>query len=219
MLSARLSRTNETKKKQEELRGLAANLALLQAAGLANFSHLAQPYQTAAPQLSQAPSEPTTFGFSFDALGASAAPAAAPAASASVSSASSARNHHLPPEYLGAFMASSAAESSLSPFRSDGSSILMLMDSEATDNYLDPALTPGVRAHMRDIEDLRIRLPIIAAGQHVFHGVTTGVLFGMVADDSGHDRQVSFRVVLVPGLGTNLFSVTAALSNGVASPF
>ena len=108
---------------------------------------------------------------------------------------------------------------SLAPFRSDGPSILMLVDSGATDNYLDPALTPGVRAHMRYIEDLRIPLPIIAAGQHVLHGVTTGVLFVTVADDSGYDRQVSFRVVLVPGLGTNPFSVTAALSNGAASLF
>ena len=62
---------------------------------------------------------------------------------------------------------------------------------------------------MRDIEDLRIPLPIIATGQHVLHDVTTGVLFGTVADDSGHDKQVSFRVVLVPGLGTNLVSVTS----------
>ncbi|CAB1113015.1 unnamed protein product [Ectocarpus sp. CCAP 1310/34] len=217
------------KKKQEELQGLAANLALLQAAGPANFAHLgsahlAQPFQAAAPQAaapqaSQAPSEPTTFGFSFNALGASAAPAASQAASASASSASPARDHHLPSGYFGAFMASFAEETSPALPRSDGSSILMLVDSGATDNYLDPALTPGVRAHMRDIEDLRIPLPIITAGQHVLHGVTTGVLFGTVTDDSGQDRQVSFRVVLVPGLGTNLFSVTAALSNGVASLF
>ena len=154
------------------------NLALLEAAGLANFSHLAQPFQAAAPQASQAPSEPTTFGFSFNALGASAAPAASPAAA---SSASSARDHHLPSEYFDAFMASSAAVSSLAPFHSDGSSILILVDSGAKDNYLDPALTPGVRVHMRDIADLRIPLPIIAGGQHVLHGVTTGVLFGTVA--------------------------------------
>ena len=87
----------------------------------------------------------------------------------------------------------------------------MLVDGGATDNYQDPAFTPGVRAHMRDIEDVRIPLPIIAAGQHVLHGVTTGVLFGTVADDSDHDREVSLRVAFAPGLGTNLASVTAAL--------
>ena len=36
---------------------------------------------------------------------------------------------------------------------------------------------------------------------------------------AGRTGKFSFRVVLVPGLGTNLFSVTAALSNGVASLF
>ena len=101
---------NRNKKKQKKLRGLATNLALLQAAGLANFSHLAQPFQAAAPQASQAPSEPTTFGFFFNALGASAAPATVPAASASASSASSVRDHHLPSEYFSAFMTFSAAE-------------------------------------------------------------------------------------------------------------
>ena len=101
---------NRNKKKQKELRGLTANLALLQAAGLANFSNLAQPFQAAAPQASQAPSEPTTFGFFFNALGASAAPATVPAASASASSASSVRDHHLPSEYFSAFMTFSAAE-------------------------------------------------------------------------------------------------------------
>ena len=85
----------------------------------------------------------------------------------------------------------------------------MLVDSGASENHVDPSFTPGVRAHMRDNEDLRIPLPIIATGQHVLHGVTTGFLFGKVADDGGHDRQVSFRVVLVPGLGTNLVSVTS----------
>ena len=110
---------NRNKKKQEELRGLAANLTLLQVAGLANFSYLVHPFLAAAPQTSQTPSEPTTFGFSFNALGASAAPAASAAASASALSASSARDHHLPSEYFGASMASSAAESALALFRSD----------------------------------------------------------------------------------------------------
>ena len=38
---------------------------------------------------------------------------------------------------------------------------------------------------MRDIDDLRTPLPIITAGRHVLHGVTTGVLFGTVTDDAG----------------------------------
>ena len=210
---------NRYTRKQEEIRGLAGNLALLRAAGLTNFFHSAQPFQAASPKASQAPSEPATFEFSFNAFGASAAAAASPAASAPVSSVFSARDHHLPFEYFGAFISSPAAELSVAPFRLDGSPIPKVVDTGVTDNYLSPALTICVRAHMRDIEDVRIPLPIVATGQHVLHKVTTGVIFGTVDDDSGNDRQVSFRVVYVPELGTNLFSVTAALSNGVASIF
>lgn len=95
----------------------------------------------------------------------------------------------------------------------------MIVDSGATDNYLDPALIPGLRTHMDDVEDLRVPHTIVAAGHHLLQGVATGTIFGTVADDRGNDRQVSFRVVLVPGLGTNLFSVTAAMSKGVATLF
>ena len=190
-VQCRDQRDNRNKKKQEELRGLPANLALIQAAGMANFSHLAQPVQATAPQASQASSEPTTFGFSFNALGASAAPDSSPAASASASSASSARDHHSPSQYLGALMASSAAESSLAHFRSDGSSILMLVDSGATEYYLNVALTPGVRAHMRDIEDFRIPLPIIAAGQHILHGGFSSARSPSTAATTGKFPSVS----------------------------
>ncbi|CAB1104785.1 unnamed protein product [Ectocarpus sp. CCAP 1310/34] len=224
--------------KQKELEGLAANLATLPSAGHANFlqlsnigsAHLAQSSPTVAQQ---APSEPTSFGFSFNALGTSlaeatsssassqpppAASAATQAAPASASSTSSAQDHRLPSGFFGAFMATHA-ELSLAPFRSDGSSIRMVVDSGATDNYLDPGLTPGLRAHMRDVEHLRVPHTIVAAGQHVLKGVTTGTIFGAVTDDNGNDRHVSFRVILVPGLGTNLFSVTLAMLKGMATLF
>lgn len=221
--------------KQKELQGLVANLALLHTAGQVNLpsigaAHLAQSVPATAPP---APAVSPSIGFSFSTQGvspAAAAPssafsqtpsqasAATPAAPASVSSASPAQDHRLPSGFFGAFMAT-PAEMSLAPFRSDGSCIRMVVDSGATDNYLDPALTPGLRAHMCDVEDLQVPHTIVAAGQHLLKGVTTGTIFGAVTDDSGNDRSVSFRVVLVPGLGTNLFSVTAAMQKGVATLF
>ena len=38
----------------------------------------------------------------------------------------------------------------------------MVMDSAATDNYVDPALTPGLRAYMRDVEELRAPHTIVS---------------------------------------------------------
>ncbi|CAB1110628.1 unnamed protein product [Ectocarpus sp. CCAP 1310/34] len=224
--------------KQKELEGLAANLALLQSVGHTNFLQLsnigsAQLAQSSPTVAQQAPSEPTSFGFSFNALGTSlaeatsssassqpppAASAATQAAPASASSTSRAQDYRLPSRFFGAFMATHA-ELSLAPFRSDGSSIRMVVDSGATDNYLDPGLTPGLRAHMRDVEHLRVPHTIVAAGQHVLKGVTTGTIFGAVTDDNGNDRHVSLRVILVSGLGTNLFSVTLAMLKGVATLF
>ena len=111
------------------------------------------------------------------------------------------------------------AEMSLAPFLSDGSFISMVVDSGATDNYVDPALTPGLRAYMCDVEELRVPHTIVAAGQNLLQGVTTETICGAVTDDSGNDRLISFRVIVVPGLGTNLFSVTAAMLKRVEKLF
>ena len=49
------------------------------------------------------------------------------------------------------------AELSLAPFLSDRSFISMVVDSGATDNYVGPALAPGLRAYMRDVENFGSR--------------------------------------------------------------
>ena len=60
----------------------------------------------------------------------------------------------------------------------------MVVDSGATNNYLDHALTPRVRAQMCDVEDLQVLYTIVAAGQHLLKGVTTGAIFDAVTDDN-----------------------------------
>ena len=219
--------------KEMELQGLAANLALLHSAGQVNLpnigsAHLAQSTPATAPQ---APAAPTSFGFSFSAQRAppaastsssafsqapAAVSAATPAALSSIFSASPAQDNPLPQGLFGVFMAT-PADMPLAPFLLDGSCIRMVVDIGATNNYLNPALTPGARAHMCDVEELQVPHTIVAAGQHLLKGVTTGTIFGTVTDDNGNDRRVFFRVVLVPDLGTNLFSVTAAMQKGVAT--
>ena len=176
---------------------MAANLALLQSAAQANFSnpgsaHLAQ----SSPVAPQAPTEATSYGFYLSALGASLAEAASPAAPSSTSSESPKQDHHLPSGFFGAFMAT-PAELSLAPFHSDGSSIRMVVDSGGTDNFLDPELTPGVRARMPDIEILSVPKTIVAADKHLLKGVETGIIFGAVTDNCGNALHVSFRLSLI----------------------
>ena len=41
--------------------------------------------------------------------------------------------------------------------------------------------------------------------EHVFKSVATRIVQGTVTDDGGGKRQLSFDVVVVPGMGSNLF--------------
>ena len=95
----------------------------------------------------------------------------------------------------------------------------MVVNIGATNNYLQPAPTPGVRALMCDVEDLQVPHTIVVAGQHLLKGVITGTMFSTVTDDNEPDRRVSLPVVLVPDLGPNLISVTAAIQQEVDTLF
>ena len=72
---------------------------------------------------------------------------------------------------------------------------------------------------MSDVEDVHVPHTIVAAGQHLLKGVTTETISGTVTDDNGHDRCVSFRDILVPDLGTNLFSAAAPMQKRVVTLF
>ena len=197
--------------KQKEIQGLVTNLALLHSAGQVNLPNIgsAPLAQTTTATAPQAPAKPTSFGFSFSAYCAppaastsssalsqtpAAASAATPAAPSSISSESPAQDHRLPSGVFRAFMATPAAML-VALFRSDGSCIRIVVDDEATNNDLDPALTPGVRAHMCHVENLQVPHATFAAGQQFLKCVTTGTIFGAVTDDNGNDLLVSFRVV------------------------
>ena len=145
---------------------MAANLALLQQAGQANLLNIESAHLAQSSPVKPSQPEPTTFGFSFSALGASlvevasssaaegtppVASDAKPAAPTSASSETPTQDHRLPHGFFYAFMAT-PAELSLSPFLPNGSFISMVVDSGATDNHVDPALTHGLRAYMRDVE-------------------------------------------------------------------
>ena len=219
--------------KQKQLHVLAANLSLLHCPGQVNLPYILSAHlaQSTPATPSQAPAEPTSFGLFFIAQHAppaaatsssefsqtpQAAPTATWAAPSSIYSESPAQDHRLPSGFFDAFMAS-PVEMSHALCRSDGSCIQMVVDSGATNNYHAPALTPEVRAHICDVEDLQVSHTIVAAGQHLLKGATTGTIFGAVTDNDGNVWRVSLLVVVVPDLGTNLFAVTTAMKQGVAT--
>ncbi|MEP4209297.1 hypothetical protein [Marinobacter alexandrii] len=101
----------------------------------------------------------------------------------------------------------------------DGTYTEMLVDSGASSNFVESELTPGLLASMRDYELLQVPHEIVAAGQHVLFGVAAGTINGTITDDGGNKRAFSFRAIIVPGLGTNLFSVSLAMVEGMAALF
>ena len=89
----------------------------------------------------------------------------------------------------------------------------MVVDNGATDNYVDPDLTPGCEPTCATSKNFGSRT-IVAADQNLLQGIATGTICGTVTDDSGNDRLISFRVIVVPGLGTNLFSTDRGDAEG-----
>ena len=144
--------------------------------------------------------------------------AVTPAVAVSASSETPKHDHLSPHGVLGVFMATSA-DRSTAKLCSDGPFIRMLVDSGASDRYVPPSLTPGLRASIGDFDVLQVPHTIVAAGQGLLKGVAMGTVHGTVTDDGGNKRHNSFRAVVVPVLGTNLFSVTTAMLKGVTTLF
>ena len=94
-----------------------------------------------------------------------------------------------------------------------------MVDSGATHNFVDPFLTPRLKEFLSDYRVLNVPQNIVGIGEHVLNGVATGIVQGTVTIDGGHKRQFSFDALVVPGMGSNLFSVTTAMQKGIATLF
>lgn len=172
-----------------------------------------------------------TFGFSYSTVGGSAAAAASstkPAADAETAiqlgppvSEILKNNHDSAPGLFGAFgasyMTTSPALAASGP--GPGSQITMMVDSGASEHFLDPLLIPGLRGLMSDYCSLDVPHKIVTAGQYVLEGIAKGTVRGHVIDVSGRENLFAFPAIVVPGLGRNLFSVAMSSTAGVVAVF
>ena len=178
----------------------------------------------------QAPAEPTSFRFSFSAQR---APPAAATSSSAFSKTPPAASATTPAEPSSISSESPALDHRFRIFRcvhgdccGDGACNFSLRRvvrpngcRQRSDQQLPRpcAYTRGAGTHVRRRRPFGVPHTTVVASQHLLKGVTTETLVGAVTDNNGNDRRVSFRVVLVPDLGTNLFSVTAAMQQRVAT--
>ena len=96
-------------------------------------------------------------------------------------------------------------------------SITMLVDSGASENYLDSDMIPGLANMLWNYKVLVAPKEIVTAGNHTLLGTHTGTLQGTVTDDSAHRHRVKLPCVLVPGLGRHIFSTMDASRRGVVT--
>ena len=87
---------------------------------------------------------------------------------------------------------------------------------------VDPEMIPNADQHLREYQSLQP--PKIVYGARPYELLATGTakLTIGVENTASIQREVNMSVMLVPGLGRNLLSSSAALANGVEtiiSPF
>ena len=103
--------------------------------------------------------------------------------------------------------------------RGSNSLVSVMVDSGASGHYFDDALTLRLRCRLENYQELAIRRYITTAGGHQLEGAGQGLLRGHIIDAQGVERLIQISVLIVPGLGRNLFSVKQASRNGVISIF
>ena len=103
--------------------------------------------------------------------------------------------------------------------RGSNSLVSVMVDNGASGHYFDDARIPRLRYRLENCQELAIRRYVTTAGGHRLEGAGQGLLRGHITDAQGVQRLIQISVLIVPGLGCNLFSVKQASRNGVVSIF
>ena len=93
----------------------------------------------------------------------------------------------------------------------------MLVNSDGTDHLLDDE--PNLRAKGPD-KGLRVdRLTdvIVTAGKNELRGISTGILYDTIVDQTGKKLRVRFPRLIVSGLGRHVFSSPLEMKRGVTA--
>ena len=93
----------------------------------------------------------------------------------------------------------------------------LIVDKGASGHYFGDAIIRDPKHRLQDYVHLTTPRKIFTAGGAILDGTVEGVLQGLITD--GKDNQIRFRVdiVVVPGIGHNLFSVMTAAKKGIAT--
>ena len=94
----------------------------------------------------------------------------------------------------------------------------MLVDSGASDHFVDGELIPGLLQCITDNQKLGQPEPIETAGNKKVFATATGTIRRHIINRSGQPIPVHIFVLIVPGMGRHLFSARA-MKSGVCTTF
>ena len=94
-----------------------------------------------------------------------------------------------------------------------------VVESGASGVYFDGAIIRDLKHRLEDYVHLTTPRKILTAGGAILDGTVEGVLQDYVTDDNGNQILVRVDIVVVPGIGLNLFSVMTAAKKGIVTIF
>ena len=74
----------------------------------------------------------------------------------------------------------------------------LLVDSGASESFLDDELIPDLKTRMREFKTLSTPREITTAGKHTLHGIGTGIISFTIRDNHGTQLPVNMRALVVP---------------------
>ena len=97
-------------------------------------------------------------------------------------------------------------------FHPNSDRFTIIVDSGASDHWIDAELIPRLRNSMKDCSKLKESKTIVAAGKKKVFATATGTILGYIADQAGQLVPVHISAMFVRGLGRDLFPVKAMQS-------
>ena len=98
-------------------------------------------------------------------------------------------------------------------------SVTVLVDSGACGHYFDDLIIPSLKHCLLNHVLLTTPRKILTAGGALLDDTAKGILQGLVTDNHGEQHLARIAILVVPGIGCNLFSVKSATKKSVISIF
>ena len=104
--------------------------------------------------------------------------------------------------------------SSSAPIRSqnsvNGNLVTIMVERRGSSHYFGDAIIRDLKHRLQDYVHLATPRKNVTVGGTLLDGTVEGVLQGLATDDYGNQIFVRTDIMVVPGVGRNLFSVTTA---------